>query len=402
MTDAATLKGRVRADVARIAPELVQASDHLACHPEIGHQEHESVAYLRALLEGHGIASRAGIAGMDTAFRAELAGKARRPRIAILAEYDALPGVGHGCGHNIIGTAAIGAAVALQSVLADLPGSIVLLGTPCEESTAENAGGKVPLVEAGTFDDVDAAIMMHPGTLNSVAAGRSLAARGFDFEFAGRAAHAAARPYDGINALDAVIATFNGINALRQHVRSDVRIHGIVTNGGDAANVVPEYASCRFRVRSESTRYLDEVVDKVIKCAEGAALMMGATLSWTEYANPYASFVPNETLAQVGRDIMQEAGIQLDEMPADRGLGSTDLANVSHRTPAVTLRFSIGDPGLRSHSSEFAEATQTDRGHQALVNAAMALAMMAIELICDAAKLRDARSEWEQALTELG
>ena len=162
---------------------------------------------LRQTLEKHGVASQTGVAGMPTAFQADLAGKAPWPRIAILGEYDALPEIGHGCGHNIIGTSAVGAAIALKEVIADLPGSAVLFGTPCEESTAEGAGGKVPMVQQGLFDEVDASIMMHPSTQNIMSIRASLAARGFDMEFFGKPAHAAAAPHKGINALDAVIQT---------------------------------------------------------------------------------------------------------------------------------------------------------------------------------------------------
>ncbi|NLS79901.1 MAG: M20 family metallopeptidase [Chloroflexi bacterium] len=398
MVSAQSMKERVSAEVDRLARELVKASDYLAAHPEIGYQEYESSALLRNTLDRHGIRSEAGTAGMPTAFRAELPGQSARPRIALLAEYDALPGIGHGCGHNIIATSTIGAAIALRSVMKELPGSVVLLGTPCEESTAEGAGGKIPMVSQGLFDQVDAAIMMHPGTLNMVSTASSLAARGFDFEFFGRAAHAAAKPHEGINALDAVIQTYNGVNALRQHLRPDVRIHGIITNGGAAANVVPEYASCRFRVRSESVSYLEEVVQKVIHCAEGAALMAGATFKWTEYANPYHNYIANEALARLGRAALREAGVKLDEVPEERGMGSTDFGNVSHKTPCVTLRLSIGDLSLRSHSAEFAAATLTPRGHQSIIDAAKAMAFMAVELIANPALLQEAHKEWEAAM----
>jgi amidohydrolase len=392
------LKARVGTVIDELADDLVQASDYLAAHPEIGHHEFKAVELLTGILQKHGIESEVGLAGMPTAFRADLDSNNARPRIAILGEYDALPDIGHGCGHNLIATSALGAALAVHRVLPELGGSAVLIGTPCEESTTVNAGGKVPLAEAGFFDDVDAAIMMHPGTLTMVSTNSSLAARGFDFEFAGRSAHAAARPHDGINALDGVILLYNGVNALRQHLRSDVRIHGIVTDGGAAANVVPEHAACRFRVRSESVDYLDEVVEKVISCAKGAASMTGAELSWREYANPYWDYIPNKTLAKLGEAMLSEAGLTLDVAPSERGMGSTDLGNVSHKTPSVTLRVAIGDPGLRSHSRDFADATVTSRGHQALLSAAKALAMMAVTLIEKPDLAETAQKELEDRL----
>lgn len=403
MSEVEALKQMARTEIDQMADALIAASDQMARESEIGHQEFKSVALLRGLLAQRGVSSEAVVAGMATAFRAELRGQRTRPRIVILAEYDALPEVGHGCGHNIIGTAAAGAFLALERVIGQLPGSVALFGTPCEESTAPNAGGKVLFAEAGMFDDVDAAIMVHPGTRTLLSMRSSLAARGFDFHFTGRAAHAAAKPHEGINALDAVILTFNGINALRQHVKPDVRIHGIITHGGAAANVVPAEASCRFRVRAMSTEYLEEVVQKVIRCAEGAALMTGATLQWREYANPYANLIPNKALNDVAAANLQQLGVTLDPEPAEGGLGSTDLGNVSHKTPATSISISITrDESVRGHSREFAAATVSDAGHAGLILAAKVLAMTAIDLIARPDVLAAIRAEWQQALQPKG
>lgn len=395
-------KESVCAQVDRIADELIAVSDHLFHHPEIGYEEVESAALLRHTLEKHGIASRAGVAGMPTAFQADLAGQAPRPRIAILGEYDALPEIGHGCGHNIIGTSAVGAAIALNEVIADLPGSAVLFGTPCEESTAEGAGGKIPMVRQGLFDEVDASIMMHPSTQNLMSISGSLAARGFDMEFLGQPSHAAFAPHKGINALDAVIQTFNSVNALRQHLKPDVRIHGIITYGGGAVNVVPAYAACRFRIRSESTSYRDEVVEKVLRAAEAAAAATGATFKYKEYANPYDSFVPNQTLNDAFKANLEVLGIPMDVEPREKGSGSTDYGIVSQRIPASCAVLAIAGPQVRGHSGEFAEATITDVGHQALLNAAKAMAMTAIDLITDAALLDAAKAEWAEAMAAFG
>src|ERR687883_1502443 len=219
-----------------------------------------------------------------------------RPRVAILAEYDALPGLGHGCGHNLIGTSAIGAGLALREVLPDLNGSVWVLGTPAEESAAPNSGGKVHMVNAGVFSDVDAAIMFHPGTETAVTLDRSLAARGFEFYFHGRAAHAAGAPEEGLNALDAVVLLYNAISMLRQQLRSDVRIHGIILHGGAAANIIPDYAAIRYRTRANDSEDLQEVVDRVIACAEGAAKASGCRLEWKEYMPGYENTLPNSVL----------------------------------------------------------------------------------------------------------
>ena len=248
----------------------MEAADWIHAHPEIGHQEVQAAQRLTELLQKAGIESEMGTAGMATAFKAELGSQAR-PRVAILAEYDALPGLGHGCGHNLIGTSAIGAGLALKDVIQDLVGSVWVLGTPAEESAAPNAGGKVHMVKAGVFDDVDAAIMFHPATETAITPDRSLAARGFEFFFHGRAAHAAGAPEEGLNALDAVVLFYNAISMLRQQVRSDVRVHGIILSGGAAANIIPDYAAIRYRTRADDSEYLAEVVERVVACAEGAA-----------------------------------------------------------------------------------------------------------------------------------
>src|SRR5439155_19603695 len=295
--DVQQLKHRVCEAVERRASELIETSNWIHAHPEIGHQEVEAARRLSGLLESAGIPVEAGTAGMGTAFKAELGGKrGPRPRIAILAEYDALPGLGHGCGQNLIGTSAVGAGLALSEVLPELQGSIWVLGTPAEESAAPNSGGKVHMVNAGIFSDVDAAIMFHPGTETAVTLDTSLAARGFEFYFHGKAAHAAGAPEEGVNALDAVVLMYNAISVLRQQVRSDVRIHGIILSGGAAANIIPDYAAIRYRTRADDSDYLEEVVQRVIACAEGAATATGCRLEWTEYMPGYENNMRNKVL----------------------------------------------------------------------------------------------------------
>ena len=295
--DLRPLKERACAAVDRRSSELTSAADWIHAHPEIGHQEVEAARRLSDMLREVGLEVEMGTAGMATAFKGEMHGRGGpRPRVAILAEYDALPGLGHGCGHNLIGTSAIGAALALQEVMPELPGSVWVLGTPAEESAAPNSGGKVHMVNAGVFEEVDAAIMFHPGTETAMTLDRSLAARGFEFYFHGRAAHAAGAPEDGINALDAVVQLYNAISMLRQQVRSDVRIHGIILSGGAAANIIPDYAAIRYRTRADDTEYLAEVVERVIACAEGAAKATRCRLEWTEYMPGYENTMPNSVL----------------------------------------------------------------------------------------------------------
>ncbi|MBV9173476.1 MAG: M20 family metallopeptidase, partial [Chloroflexi bacterium] len=359
------LKQRACEAIDRRASELIATADWIHAHPEIGHQEVESSKRLVGMLEASGIPVEMGTAGMATAFKAELqtARRQERPRIAILAEYDALPGLGHGCGHNLIGTSAIGAGLGLAEVGADLPGSIWVLGTPAEESAAPNSGGKVHMVNAGVFNDVDAAIMFHPGTETAVTLDRSLAARGFEFYFHGKAAHAAGAPEEGINALDAVVLFYNAISMLRQQVRSDVRIHGIILSGGAAANIIPDYAAIRYRTRADDSEYLTQVVERVVACAEGAAKATGCRLEWKEYMPGYENTMPNAVLMELMTSNLQQLGLNVNTTRRRSGRGSTDFGNVSRRVPGIEARLAITDqidtPG---HSIQFREAAGSDMG----------------------------------------
>ena len=253
------LKERVAAEVDARRDQLIQIADTIHANPELGFQEFKAASLLTGVLEEDGFSVERGVAGMETAFIATLRGQGDEPVVAFLAEYDALPGLGHACGHNIIAAAAVGAGLALGTVLPDLAGTIQVIGTPAEEG----GGGKVIMVDAGIFDGVDAAMMIHPSGRNLLGRG-ALTAYPVTLEFYGRPAHAAAKPDEGINALETMILTYNGINALRQHLRDDVRIHGIITHGGDAPNIVPEYTKAEFIVRAADTPYAMEVLGKVI------------------------------------------------------------------------------------------------------------------------------------------
>jgi amidohydrolase len=391
--DVEQLKKRVCEAVDRRAPQLIETADWIHAHPEIGHQEVEAAKRLSSMLQSAGIPVEMGTAGMATAFKAELGGKgAERPRVAILAEYDALPGLGHGCGHNLIGTSAIGAGLALAEVMRELEGSIWVLGTPAEESAAPNSGGKVHMVNAGIFADVDAAIMFHPGTETAVTLDRSLAARGFEFYFHGRAAHAAGAPEEGINALDAVVLLYNAISVLRQQMRSDVRIHGIILSGGAAANIIPDYAAIRYRTRADDSDYLAEVVERVIACAEGAAKATGCRLEWSEYMPGYENTMPNKVLLDLMSGNMRALGLQVNNERRRSGRGSTDFGNVSRRVPGIEARLAITDDWeIPGHSIQFREAAGSDQGRRAMLNAAKSLAMTAVDLLTEPDHLRRAR-----------
>jgi amidohydrolase len=394
--DVKKLKQRVCEAIDRRAAQLIETADWIHAHPEIGHQEVEASRRLAGMLQSAGIPVEMGTAGMATAFKAELGGGGARPRVAILAEYDALPGLGHGCGHNLIGTSAIGAGLALKEVAPDLAGSIWVLGTPAEESAAPNSGGKVHMVNAGIFDDVDAAIMFHPGTETAVTLDRSLAARGFEFYYHGRAAHAAGAPEEGINALDAVVLMYNAISVLRQQVRSDVRIHGIILSGGAAANIIPDYAAIRYRTRADDSDYLAEIVDRVVACAEGAARATGCKLEWKEYMPGYENTMPNKVLLELMTANLRAIGAQVNNERRRSGRGSTDFGNVSRRVPGIEARIAITDvletPG---HSVEFREAAGSDMGREAMLVAAKGLAMTAVDLLTNPEHLKRAKEVFD-------
>jgi amidohydrolase len=394
------LKTRVCEAVDRRASELIDVADWIHAHPEIGHQEFEAAKRLTDLLRRAGVQVDTNIAGMATAFKAELPGKGGdRPRLAILAEYDALPKLGHGCGHNLIGTSAVGAGLALLEVLPDLDGTVWVLGTPAEESAAPNAGGKVHMVNAGVFDEVDAAIMFHPASETTISAERSLAARGFEFYFHGRAAHAAGAPEEGLNALDAVVLMYNAISMLRQQVRSDVRIHGIILSGGAAANIIPDYAAIRYRTRADDADYLATVVERVIACAEGAAKAAGCRLEWKEYMPPYENTVPNSVLLELIRENLRTLGLEVASERKQKGRGSTDFGNVTRRVPGAEARIAITDNwDVPGHSIEFREAAGSDRGRQAMLFAAKGLAMTAVDLLANPETLQRARAEFEAGM----
>ncbi len=400
MANVVDLKRRVCEAVDRHAGELCDAADWIHQHPEIGHQEVQSARRLADLLQRAGLDVQMGTAGMATAFRAELRGRGDpRPCVAILAEYDALPELGHGCGHNLIGTSAVGAGLALKDVLPELEGSVWVLGTPAEESAAPNSGGKVHMVNAGVFDVVDAAIMFHPATETTITADGSLAARGFEFYFHGRAAHAASMPEQGLNALDAVVQMYSAVSMLRQQVRSDVRIHGIILNGGAAANIIPDYAAIRYRTRADDSEYLAGVVERVVDCAEGAARATGCRLEWTEYMPGYENTVPNPVLMDLMLTNLRAIGLDVATERKRKGRGSTDFGNVTRKVPGVEARIGITEHwDIPAHSIPFRDAAATERGRQAMLAAAKGLAMTAIDLLAEPDTLRRARAAFEAAM----
>jgi len=368
------LKSKVCAEVDAMRETFVGLSRRIHATPEIGLQERQAAQWLTGLLREHGFTVTQPVAGMETAFRAEVPGAAVRPHVALLAEYDALAGVGHACGHNLICMASVGAAVALHRAIPRLPGTLTVLGTPAEET----AGGKVPMVEQGLFEGVDAAMMFHPSKSNWWVRG-ALAAQGLTMTFHGRSSHAAAAPEKGINALNALLLTYHAIDSLRQHVTSDVRIHGVITHGGDAANVVPALAVGEFLVRANTQAALVGVMAQVQRCAEGAAVATGARVEMKTGA-VYAERNNNRTLAGLFGDNMREVGVEGEEPAASGGVGSSDIGNVSLVVPTIHPYVKITDDAA-GHTPEFREASASERGYTAMLNAAKGLATTALDVM---------------------
>ncbi len=383
--------------------ELFDLSKDVHAHPELNYQEYYSSNALAGFLEKHNLQVERGVGGVETAFKATIPGGAGAgPTIAVLAEYDALPEIGHGCGHNLIAMVAMGAALGLQANAADLPGRIEIIGTPAEEG----GGGKIRLLEAGVFDGIDATLSSHPFSNRTVipaAAPKgeswSLAMVGYRYMFHGRAAHAAAAPEAGINALNAVIHLFTGIDALRQHLRDDVRMHGVITDGGLAPNVVPEFAAANFMLRSRDGQYLsNEVVGKVAAIAEGAAAMTGARLEVEEFYPFYENVQPNVVLAQAVAANIEAMGIRLDEPVAGRaGSGaSTDFGNVSQAMPAFELRYAVSETPVASHTRDMCATAITDFALSNALSVAKALSLTASDLLRDATLVEAAKSEFAE------
>jgi amidohydrolase len=385
--DIPSLKQRVQAEVDRLTPELLATSRFLHANPELAYEEHKAAERLTAIAEQHGFAVTRGVAGLPTAFTAH-AGTGS-PRIAFLAEYDALPGLGHACGHNLIGTASLGAALAVKAVLTLTHGEAVLVGCPAEEK----GGGKIPLVESGIFAGTDAAMLVHPSNRTEMVK-LALGMRELTVEYFGKASHAAASPERGINALDAVVLAYNGVSALRQQVRPDARIHGIITHGGQAPNIIPEYAAARFYVRALDLPYLEELIRRVIACFEAAAQAAGCRVKITPAGMDYHPYKPVYSLAGLFRRNLESLGEAVDQGAVDRELGSTDVGNVSQVVPTIQPMIQISPREVTCHMAAFAESAISDVGHRGMLLAAKAMAMTAVDLLADAAALARVTAEF--------
>lgn len=376
--DIESLKRRAceRIDADRDA--LVELSARIHAHPECKFEETRASGWLADYLERNGYDVQRGAFGLSTAVAARIG--TARPRVAILCEYDALPGIGHACGHNVIAAAGAGAARALSAVLPEAGGSALVLGTPAEEG----GGGKVIMARAGAFEGVDAAMMVHPAGMELATMG-VLAVTCIEVEYRGRASHAAAAPERGVNALDGLVTAYNTIAQLRQHIRRDERIHGIITEGGQAPNIVPERATGVFYVRAATEKRLSELKQRVDRCFEAGALASGAELRQRILGEDYTDMCTNPALASAYQANLARLGRKAVEVAEGHVpvTGSTDMGNVSKLVPSIHPMIAIAPPTVSLHSKEFAEYAASESGNQGILDGAKALAMTAIDVLCE-------------------
>ena len=377
--------------VDRLADDLEALSRRIHDNPELAYQEVQAAGWLAEFLDARGFKVERGVGGVETAFRATIE-TGDGPTIAIMCEYDALPAIGHACGHNVIAASGAGAGAALAAVKERLPrGRIHVIGTPAEEG----GGGKVKLIKGGVFTGVDAAMMVH-GWDRWIPHQDLLGIVRVGFEFTGKAAHASADPWEGVNALDAVIQTFNNVSMLRQQVRPDARIHGIVTQGGAAPNIIPEAAAALFYVRAAQLDYMWELRTRVVACAEGAAQATGCRVKVIDYENAYEPMRRNATLLDLFRANMETLGLSESPEVKDR-LGSSDVGNVSQVLPTIQPLVKIAPDGTPIHSRDFEAAAVSPLARDGMCAAAKAMAMTAFDLLADPGLVARARREHDGA-----
>lgn len=362
----------------QVSELLLGVSHEIHARPETRYEEVFASGLLARRLEDDGFEVVKPLADLPTAFSATYDTGRPGPRVAIFCEYDALPEIGHGCGHNVIASAGLGAALLVKSLLAGDPslgGTLVVIGSPAEEG----GGGKVPIINSGVLDDLDAAMMLHPSGEN-LSAMRTLSRAGLQITFTGRAAHAAVSPEQGVNALDAAVLTLTAIGLLRQQLSSDVRIHAIITEGGEAQNIIPERTVLQASVRAEDPRVLlEDIQVRVENCARGAALATGASVEIELTAPTYLSIQPNPVLEQIVDDSYRRIGRVTEPHRDEVFPGSTDMGNVSQIVPSIHPNIEIV-PGLTMHSRRATDLVCSEHGDKAVTDGALMLAMTAATL----------------------
>lgn len=396
MTDTAALKKDVCDAIDAMAPDLIDVSHEIHGKPELAFEEFEAARLLSGKVESAGLPVTRHAFGLETAYATEF-GPDGTPEIAILSEYDALPGIGHSCGHNIIAVTGLGASLALARLGDRLPGRVRYLGTPAEEK----GGGKELMARDGAFDGVDAAIMVHPAGVD-IATMPCICVSEVEVIYHGKNAHASAMPHEGINALDALVAAYQSIAQLRQHIRPTERIHGIVTEGGDAPNIVPDRAAGVFYVRAADAGELKPLKQRVQACFEAGALATGCTVDVRWAKADYLDLKTSWPIARAYEANAVSIGrtfFPLEKMPAGAA-GSTDMGNISHRVPSIHPMIAAAPQHVVIHNPEFARWAASDLGDKACLDGAKALAMTAIDYLTDETLREQAAAEFAATADE--
>lgn len=383
------LKEKIAQAVKENLQDAIALNDDLADHPELSGEEYESSRKIVELLKHKGFDVEYPFAGLPTSFKATYGRNDHKYKVAIMTEYDALPGIGHACGHCVSGAISVLAGIAASKLQDALDADIDVIGTPIEETD----GAKCALIKKGVFDHYDMAMMIHLYdqnliycTLNGLAS--------YLYTFHGKAAHASAAPWDGINALNAAQLMFHGTDCLRQHVTPDVRIHGIIRNGGEAPNIVPEEASAEFYVRALDLDYMMDVVRKVDDCAAGGALATQCTWDKVETAATYANMRRNYTGEDALREIYEELDIDING-DHEKIFGSSDAGNVSFVCPTFHPTLQIVDRGVPIHTREFAQAVKTERAHEAIALGANVIALQIAKIFSDENKIKQMKADFD-------
>lgn len=397
MDGAQKIKRIVQESVDGLKDEIIGIAEALHGSPELGYAEFKACARLSSELESAGFEVTRGVAGLPTAFKAVLRGKTERPLIGILGEYDALPEIGHACGHNLSAASAVGAGLALSRLMPQLTGTLAIFGTPAEEGMVENAGGKVVMLDE--FRELDAAMIMHALDTTAVTC-ESFNREALEIEFLGKSANAgnAEDSSKGINALEAVMLFWHAVNSMRLLLKNDARIFGIITEGGVSPNMIPARAVTRLQIRVEDPDYFAEVIGKVQNAAHGAASAVGARVNIRKSANTYLNMLNNLTLAQVFRKNLAALGMDAGTL-SRRGV-ATDMGNVSQVVPSIHPFIAIAPPGTAWHSTESAQAASSPDAHYATLKTAKAFAMTVIDLVTDPSLTAKIREEFQQAMSK--
>jgi amidohydrolase len=386
----AALKREVCDAIDAMAPALIEVSHAIHAKPELSFQEVEAAKLLTSRVEAAGLDVTRGAFGLPTAYASSF-GPEGKPEVAILSEYDALPGIGHSCGHNIIATTGLGASLALAKLGARLPGRVRYLGTPAEE----RGGGKELMAQKGAFDRLDAAMMVHPAGIDLITMPCICVSEAVVI-YKGKSAHASAIPHAGLNALDALVTAYQSIAQLRQHIKSTERIHGIITRGGDAPNIVPDETEGFFYVRAAYAEELAPLKKRVQACFEAGALATGCTVDIKWAMADYLDLKTSMPIARSYEANMNAVGrkfFPLEKLPGGSA-GSTDMGNVSHRVPSIHPMISCAPPNVVIHNPEFARWAGGELGDKACIDGAKALAMTAIDYMLDADLRQAARDEF--------